>query len=80
MTDPERDWRGELELEPLLSVDEVASCLRISESGVYRLIRRGDLPVVKVGGRTRFEQVALRHFIASQRRDASTDSKDEEAA
>ena len=55
-------------LEPLLSVKEVADCLGISESGVYRLCRAGDLAGVKVGGRTLFEPQEVRQFIEASRR------------
>jgi excisionase family DNA binding protein len=55
-------------LEPLLSVKEVARFLGISESSVYRRCRAGDLPSVKVGGRTLFEQEAVRQFIEASRR------------
>jgi excisionase family DNA binding protein len=51
-------------LEPLLSIDDVARLLRVSESSVYRLVRSGELPRVKVGGRTLFEPRAVRNFIA----------------
>ncbi len=54
-------------LEPLLSIEEVSRLLRISESGVYRLVRRGELPRVKVGSRTLFEVDEVRRFIALQR-------------
>lgn len=64
-------------LEPLLSVDEVVELLRISESGVYRLIRKGALATVKVGGRTLFEPAAIRGFITAQRR--ATDGLDPQA-
>jgi excisionase family DNA binding protein len=57
-------------IEALLSLDEVAQLLRISESGVYRLVRSGELPRVKVGNRTLFEPHEIRRFIAS-RRDAA---------
>jgi excisionase family DNA binding protein len=55
-------------LEPLLSVKELAVYLRISESGVYRLLRAGDLAGVKVGGRTLFERREVREFIEASRR------------
>ena len=42
-------------IEALLSLDDVSKVLRISESGVYRLVRSGELPRVKVGNRTLFE-------------------------
>jgi excisionase family DNA binding protein len=54
-------------IEALLSLDDVAQVLRISESGVYRLIRSGDLPRVKVGNRTLFAPHDVRAFIASRR-------------
>lgn len=55
-------------LEPLLSIEEVCDLLRISESGVYRFLRRGELASVKVGGRTLFEPGVIREFIAERRR------------
>ena len=56
------------DLEPLLSVKKVAEYLGISESGVYRLCRAGDLAGVKVGGRTLFEPREVRQFIEASRR------------
>jgi len=55
-------------LEPLLSIDEVGAVLRISERSVYRLLRSGDLPCLKVGQRTLVEPKELRQFIANHRR------------
>src|SRR3954454_3986266 len=54
-------------LEPLLSIDDVARLLRVSESSVYRLVRSGELGRVKVGGRTLVEPGAVRAFIADCR-------------
>lgn len=67
-----RDGIGELEaggdpaLEPLLSIRDVTRVLRISESGIYRLMRAGDLPAVRLGGRTLFSPDAVRRLIASR--------------
>ena len=63
-------------LEPLLSVDEVAGLLHISERGVYRLIGRRELISVKVGGRTLFEPAAVQAFIAGCRRHAGAEKRD----
>lgn len=57
-------------LEPLLSIDEVTRVLRISESGVYRLVRNGELARVKVGSRTLFEPSDVRRFIEERRQTA----------
>jgi excisionase family DNA binding protein len=50
----------------ILRPDEVASFLRISKRGVYRLISSGDLPAFKVGGALRISSQALESFIDRQ--------------
>lgn len=80
MTGPDSSRRERIDLEPLLDVGDVCEYLRISESGVYRLIRAGDITTVKVGGRTRIEPAAVRTFIAAQRRRGQGPSGKEEAA
>ena len=72
MTEPDRDQPENGGIEPLLSIEDVAGVLRISESGVYRLIRRDEISCVKVGGRTLFEPGELRTFIAAKRQGGST--------
>lgn len=57
-----------------MSLDDVAKVLGISESSVYRLVRGGELPRVKVGNRTLFAQDDVRTFIAS-RREAAADNE-----
>lgn len=52
-----------------MSIHEVAEVLHISARGIYRLMGRGQISSVKVGGRTLFEPKEVRRFIASQRRD-----------
>lgn len=59
-----------------MSIEDVARVLRISERGVYRLISRGELVCIKVGGRTLIEPDALRNFIAGQRQSAKVDVKE----
>jgi excisionase family DNA binding protein len=53
-------------LEPLLSIADVAEILRISESGVYRLMRSNELPPVRIGGRTLFSPDSVRALIAAR--------------
>jgi excisionase family DNA binding protein len=54
-------------LEPLMSIEEVAEMLGISQRGVYRLMSRGELPTVKIGGLTRIEPRQLKIYIAKRR-------------
>lgn len=38
------------DLEPAFRVDELSRAWRVSRSSLYRLMRRGDLDSVKLGG------------------------------
>ena len=51
------------DLPPILKVDEVAAYLRISRSSAYDLIKRGELPVVRVGGRIRITRHAIEDML-----------------
>jgi excisionase family DNA binding protein len=48
-----------------LSLSEVAEVLSTSDAQVYALVRRGDLPAIKIGGRGqwRVEAVKLEEYI-----------------
>lgn len=41
-----------VKMDELLSVDETADWLAISKPTIWRMIRRGEIPVVKIGQRT----------------------------
>jgi len=49
----------------LLTIDDAADRLRLSRSTLYLMIRRGELPVVRVGTVQRIPLDALRAWIAS---------------
>ena len=48
-----------------LTLADVAEVLNTSSAQVYALVRRGDLPAIKIGGRGqwRVERVQLEEFI-----------------
>jgi excisionase family DNA binding protein len=52
--------------ERLLTAAEVADDLRVSTMTVYRLIRRGDLPAVRVGRNYRVRVADLESYLAEQ--------------
>ncbi len=56
----------------LLTAAEVAEDLRVSTMTVYRLIRRGDLPAVRVGRNYRVRLTDLEHYLAEQVVDPAT--------
>ncbi len=58
--------------ETLLTAAEVADQLRISTMTVYRLIRRGELPAVRVGRNYRVRESELLAFLEEQVVDPAT--------
>jgi len=48
---------------PLLDRHEAAQFLAVSDSTVYRLIRRGELPAYRVGHQIRLTQVDLENYL-----------------
>ncbi len=53
----------------LLTAAEVADELRVSTMTIYRLIRRGELPAVRVGRNYRVPREQLEAYLAEQRVD-----------
>jgi excisionase family DNA binding protein len=48
---------------PLLTVAEVADVLRVSNMTVYRLIKAGELPALRVGKNYRIRETDLTRFL-----------------
>jgi excisionase family DNA binding protein len=55
----------------LMTTREVLAYLRVTPRTVYRLIREGDLPAVRMGGRWRFRRADLDRWLERQRPVAS---------
>jgi excisionase family DNA binding protein len=49
-----------------LTVQEVADLMRVSSMTVYRLIKAGDLPAVRVGRSFRVRDVDVDTYLASR--------------
>ncbi len=50
----------------LLTVREVAETMRVSNMTVYRLIRAGDLPAIRVGKHFRIREGELGDYLEAQ--------------
>ena len=50
----------------LLTVAEVASAMRVSTMTVYRLIKGGELPAVRVGRSYRVRGTAVEQYLTSR--------------
>jgi excisionase family DNA binding protein len=59
--------------DPLLNVKEAAQRLRFAPSYVYELIRRRDLPAVKVGKYVRIKNSDIDRFVSRHREAATLD-------
>lgn len=51
------------DLPMILRVSEVAEVLRVDPDTVYSMIRRGELPVIRVGRAFRFSREQLMRFV-----------------
>lgn len=50
----------------ILLADEVAELLRVDRQRVYELVRRGKIPVIRIGERQyRFNAEAIKHWLDS---------------
>lgn len=52
----------------LVSPQDAARLVSLSRSNVYKLIKAGELPSVKIGGLVRVPVPALKHWIRRQTR------------
>jgi len=50
-------------VETLIKAREVAPLLRLSESTIYKLVARGEIPGVKIGGSWRFALQEIEKMI-----------------
>lgn len=53
-------------MEVLLTVDEVAPMVRMSDQGLYRAIREKQFPAIKIGSQIRIPESAVNAWIESQ--------------
>ncbi len=59
-------WLGRQAGDRLLTVAEVAATVRVSNMTVYRLIRNGDLPALRVGKNYRIRESDVDVFLSDR--------------
>ena len=52
---------------PLLKIDDVARRLNVSRATTYRLLNRGELRAVRVGGQLRVDPAELEQWLRTSR-------------
>jgi len=60
-----------LDLNACLTTDEVLSYLKVTPRTIYRLIRSGELPALRIGRQWRFRRADLDAWLERQRAGAS---------
>jgi excisionase family DNA binding protein len=55
----------------LMTTGQVLGCLKVTPRTIYRLIRSGELPAVRIGRRWRIRRADLNEWIARQATTAS---------
>ena len=58
---------GSFAHDRLLTVGEVAATMRVSNMTVYRLIKGGDLPAIRVGKSYRIRQSEMERYLDERR-------------
>ncbi len=53
-------------MEQLLTVQEVAELLQVDDSNVRRMVRRGDLKAVRIGGLWRIRPAVVRQLAGEE--------------
>lgn len=64
-----------MELEAFLTTDEVLGYLNTTPRTIYRLIRTGELPAIRIGRQWRFRRSDLDGWLDRQRADAAVVSE-----
>ncbi len=62
MAEPQTSFVG----GSLLTVAEVAAIMRVSNMTVYRLIRGGDLPAIRVGKNYRIREAEAQRYLTER--------------
>ncbi len=53
--------------EPLMTVDEMATFLKVNPKTVYRLLKRGEIPAYRIANQWRFDKAIINAWLAQQR-------------
>ncbi len=55
----------------MMTVQEVADLLRISRFSVYNMVKRGELPAMKILNKLRFTHQNIEHYLNKNRINAA---------
>jgi excisionase family DNA binding protein len=50
----------------IMTIDEVASFLKLSKITIYKLVKKGDIPAFRVGNSWRFQRDKIETMVATK--------------
>jgi excisionase family DNA binding protein len=50
----------------IMTIDEVASFLKLSKITIYKLVKKGDIPAFRVGNSWRFQRDKIETMVATR--------------
>ena len=66
-----------VEIDPALTVKDVAALLNVDQKTIYRLAQKGEIPGFKVSGSWRFQRADMVSWITMQKKITSKMMKNE---
>lgn len=72
---PDYKWEHMSEKHDILTVEEVARYLKVTERHVYKLLSDRRIPAFKVGGAWRFKRAQLENWIQDSVKEQSKENK-----
>ena len=53
-------------LRTLLTLEEIAECLKVSRDTIYRMAQKSKIPAIKVGGQWRFDGEEISKWLGKK--------------
>jgi excisionase family DNA binding protein len=58
--------KDQQENSAIMTIDEVATFLKLSKITIYKLVKKGDLPAFRVGNSWRFQRDKIEMMVATR--------------
>ena len=59
---------GILEMEELITLEELSRYLKISKPTLYKMVEKGKIPALKIGSQWRFKKAEINRWVEKQRK------------
>jgi len=63
-----KQYCGILEMEELITLEELSRYLKISKPTLYKMVERGKIPALKIASQWRFKKEDISRWVEKQRK------------